>query len=350
MNDSSNSSSPPPVVTQTSGGARSEKPGKNKGCLIGVAVAGVVALLILVGFIVLIVKVVPDGGTRSFPEELVEGSILADGKVAVIRVNGVIESDGPRSMGEAVVRMLRQARDDKDVKAVLLRVNTPGGGVTASDEIYHAIKQVRAKGKPVVVYMETMATSGGFYIACAADKVFANETTLTGSIGVIIGSYNLTGLMDKVGVKPMVFRSGEFKDTLSPTREMRDDEIEYIQSLVDESYTKFLGLVAEARGLDPEVLRNGLADGRIMSGATAKEVGLIDECGYLDDALAAVKKLAGDSDLAVVEYRSVPKLSDILALGAKSDSKIEVNLGSEFKPDLKPGVPYLLPAELIRGF
>lgn len=316
------------------------------GCLIGAGVFILLALA-LVGFIFNgLAKLGSMGGTAdSYPETLVEGNLFGDKKIAVIRVEGVIESGGDNSMAEVAIGMLKQARLDDSVKAVVVRVNSPGGGVTASDEIYHEMNKVREAGKPVVVYMETLAASGGYYIACAADEVIANETTLTGSIGVIIASYNVSGLMDKVGVQPMVFKSGDFKDMLSPTREMRPEEQEYVQSMVMESYEKFLGLVSDARGISKERLRDGIADGRIISGAKAKELGLVDSNGYLDDAIAAAKSRAGGGEFSVVAYKKLPSIGDLIGFGAEAKGEIEVNISPQFLPELKPGVPYLLPSE-----
>ncbi|MCA8968075.1 MAG: signal peptide peptidase SppA, partial [Planctomycetes bacterium] len=165
---------------------------------------------------------------------------------------------------DSIKNALEQAVADKNVKAIVLRVNSPGGEVTASDIIYNAVKKA-AKEKPVVVYMDSMAASGGYYVSCGATKIVASETTLTASIGVIIETMNYSELFGKVGLAMNVFTSGAFKDSLNGSRPMRDDEKAYVQNLVTQMYDRFLGIVSEARGVPKEQLKD-VADGRVVTG------------------------------------------------------------------------------------
>jgi len=286
---------------------------------------------------------------KKLQEEVYYKEDGAEGKVAVVFIEGVITGQGStyqESMAEQAIAQIKQATEDQSIKGLLLYLNTPGGEVTASDKIYHACEEFKKSGRPIVAYMDTVAASGGYYIACAADEVVANETTITGSIGVIIGGVNAKGLMDKVGLKSQTFTSGAYKDTLSMSREMREDERVYIQSLVDEMYEKFAGIVSKAREIPLDELRDGIADGRIFNGSAALQVGLVDQNGYLEDAISALRQRAELSAVRVVRYRSEPGIGDLLgALGvrAQSESEIKIDWGQgEFTQNLKPFVPYVI--------
>ena len=171
------------------------------------------------------------------------------------------------------------------MRAVVLEVDSPGGEVTAADIIYNAVVKTRAK-KPVVVYMDSLAASGGYYISCGGKYLMANETTITGSIGVIIQTLNYEQLFNKIGLASVVFKSGKFKDMLNGARPITPEERDYIQSFVMKTYDKFLGIVARERNLPAESLRNTVADGRILSGKDALEDKLIDGLGQIEDAFA----------------------------------------------------------------
>jgi protease-4 len=234
--------------------------------------------------------------------------------VGVVRVEGVITSDDAATAGlgtasaETVVQNLRAADEDPDVKAILLVVNSPGGGVTASDLIYHELKQVE---KPVVVLMGDLAASGGYYISMAADWIVANPNTLTGSIGVISEFPNASGLLEKAGVEFVVITSGPRKDFGSPYREMTDAERAYWQVIVDESYAGFVKIVAEGRKMSEDQVR-ALADGAVFTGRQALEKGLVDELGYREDALAKAAELGGlTGEPRVIEFDTRPRLIDL---------------------------------------
>ncbi len=273
-------------------------------------------------------------------------------RIAQIDLSGVISSDamgGGSSLVTETKQALDQALADRRVKAIVLRIDSPGGEVTASDTIYHAVKQANDL-KPVVVYMDSMAASGGYYVACGARKVIANVNTWTGSIGVIIQSFGYGTVMDKIGLKKRVFRSGDFKDTLSGHRDMTPEEESYVQNMVMQTYERFVGIVSAARGIPVETLKNGIADGRIMSGADAAALKLVDRTGYLEDAWQEARDLGGVKDAAVIRYtRPAPliQLPSLLAGASGGTHRLEIDLADRLLPKLLPGRCYLLPEALV---
>jgi protease-4 len=277
-------------------------------------------------------------------------------KIVRIDLEGIIASGAAGDLFsevgmnvDQIKRALEQAVADKNVKAIVLLVNSPGGEVTASDTLYHAVK-LAAASKPVVVYMDSMAASGGYYLSCGATKIVANETTLTGSIGVIIQTLNYSQTFGKVGLEMVTFTSGKFKDTLGGSRPMRDDEKAYIQDLVTQMYDKFVGIVADARKLDKEALKTGIADGRVLTGNDALQSKLVDQVGYVEDAYALAKKLAGTPDATVVKYRHNPSLADIfniLGQAKAASPTVTIDVSDRLLPRLEPGKAYLLPAHMV---
>lgn len=220
-------------------------------------------------------------------------------KIAVIYVDGVIM--GGRGQGgflsdaggtDAIIRQLHEARDDAAVKAIILRVNSPGGSAPASQELGSEIKKLRAGGKIIVTSMGDVAASGGYWIAAVTDKIYANPATMTGSIGVYIPYSNWEELYKKIGINQEKIKSGPHKDILSPERQMTAEERAIIQGMVDELYNQFVAVVAEGRHMDPAKVRQ-LADGRIYTGSQAKELGLVDELGTMYDAIDCAAQLAG---------------------------------------------------------
>lgn len=269
------------------------------------------------------------------------------GKIAVIPIQGIIHTDDQTEWGTSMVDSIKEALntalDDDEVKAVVLAVDSPGGEVTASDILYNEVGKVQ-KEKPVVVAMSSLAASGAYYIACAADWIVANETTFTGSIGVIIQTLNYEGLFDKVGLDSVVFKSGKFKDMLSGSRPMTPEETAYVEGMVLQVYERFLGIVARARNLPADDLRKTLADGRILTGKDAVEAGLADQTGYIEDAYEKARALADAPDAGVIRYESGLNFQRLLrVLGAGAQSKVEVQLtpGPRFR--MQPGRAYLLP-------
>jgi protease-4 len=234
--------------------------------------------------------------------------------VAVIWLDGTITNDPEEYLtlqGITPARtadLLKQAADPA-IKAAVVRVNSPGGSVVASDEIYHMLLEFE---KPVVVWMGDMAASGGYYIACGGDYVFAHPDTLTGSIGVISQFLNVEELMDKIGVDAVVITSGPRKDIGSPFREMSEEEQALWAGIIDETYEGFVELVAQARDLPPGKVRE-LADGSIYTGRQALELELVDEVGNLDDAIAKAAELGGiEGEPQVVELKPIITFFDLM--------------------------------------
>lgn len=220
-------------------------------------------------------------------------------KIAIIYVEGVIvggrgQSNVFMEQGgtDQVIKQLHEARDDASVKAVVLRINSPGGSASASQEVGEEIKKMRAKGKIVVTSMGDVAASGGYWLAACTDKIYANSTTMTGSIGVYVPYANWEELYKKVGIYQDKIKSGPHKDILSPERAMTSEERVIIQVMVDDIYNQFVGVVAEGRNMNEAEVRK-LADGRIYTGNQAKQLGLVDELGNMYDAIDGAAELAG---------------------------------------------------------
>ena len=286
-----------------------------------------------------------------------EGPASSSDRIVQIDLEGIIMTGAvqqsflskPESMVDDLKRQLAQAKADSRVKAILLRVNSPGGEVTASDTIYAAVKATSAV-KPVIVYMDSVAASGGYYVACGATKIVANETTLTGSIGVIMEGMSYHGLFDKIGLGTETFTSGKFKDTLSGSRPMRQDEKDYIQALVDKMYQRFVAIVAEARKVPVAELTGGVADGRILVGSEAVTAKLVDKVGYIEDAYNLARSEGKSPNAMVVRYgREALSLLDVLTMEARQEQKVELTLpGAAALPKLAPGRAYYLPPAWLR--
>jgi protease-4 len=276
------------------------------------------------------------------------GARTSPDRVALIMMRGLISSNIPGNVSDSMVEDMRaalqQARDDNRVKAIVLEIDSPGGEVTASDEIYNAVVKARAK-KPVVVYMDSLAASGGYYVSCGGKFLMANETTITGSIGVIIQTLNYEQLFNKIGLASVVFKSGKFKDILNGARPITPEERELIQSFVMQTYDKFLGIVAKERGVSADTLRNGIADGRILSGKDALNNKLIDGLGQLEDAFNKAKQLGNAPDATVIKYGPPFNWSRVFrAFGQTGESKIQLQLPKELIPQLESGRAYFLPS------
>ena len=214
-------------------------------------------------------------------------------KVAVVQVEGVIGTEVSRGLDtEDIVRTLSEYRDDPAIRAVVLRINSPGGVVAPTQEIATAVRRLREAKKPVVASLGSVAASGGYYVAVAADRIYASPGTLTGSIGVVMQLANVEGLLKKVGVEYVVVKAGAYKDVGNFARPMTPEERRILQSLLDDVYDQFIGAVAEGRGLDPQTVRS-FAEGRIYSGRQAQGLKMVDDLGGLDDAIDAAAKMAG---------------------------------------------------------
>ncbi|HUG38671.1 MAG TPA: signal peptide peptidase SppA [Candidatus Limnocylindrales bacterium] len=215
-----------------------------------------------------------------------DGALPGGPRVAIVELEGVIMD------ADAIVRELREHQDNPSVRAVVVRVNSPGGVVAPTQEIVAAVQRVRKAQKPVVASLSSVAASGGYYVATAADRIFANPGTLTGSIGVVMQMVNVEGLLKKAGVDYVVVKAGRYKDVGNFSRAMTPEERRILQELLDDVYGQFVNAVAEGRNLDREtVLR--FADGRIYSGQQAHRLKMVDELGGLEEAIEAAAKLAG---------------------------------------------------------
>lgn len=250
--------------------------------------------------------------------------LSSEDRIALIRVEGVI-LDSQTTIGE-----LKRFSENPSVKAIVIRIDSPGGGVVPSQEIYDAVKRIRSKNnKAVIASMGSVAASGGYYIAAATDRIVANPGTLTGSIGVIMETANVEGLLQKIGVEGVIIKSGKYKDVGSPIRKMSADERSLLQAVMDDVHKQFIEAVAEGRSLELRAAQ-ALADGRIFTGRQAKEAKLVDELGDLEDAIQLAAEVVGiEGEPKVVEPRRRFSLREIL------DSKLRLMFP---KLDIQPGV------------
>jgi protease-4 len=240
-----------------------------------------VGFLSLCGLFVIIILFLWLSGRYGLPEKL----MIGENDIAVIEIEGVLTKSKP------IVEKLLRYKKDESIKAIVLRINSPGGGVGPAQEIYSELLKLRNK-KKIIVSMESVAASGGYYIACAAHKIVANPGTITGSIGVIIEFANIEELLGKVGLKSVVIKSGKYKDILSPTRPMTPEDRALIQGVIDSVHNQFIEAVAKGRNLPKEKVIK-IADGRIFSGEQAQAIGLVDQLGNFQDAIDAAAKMCG---------------------------------------------------------
>ena len=235
---------------------------------------------------------------------------------------GVVEIEGAIADARDAIENIRRFREDEDIKAIVIRIDSPGGAVGPSQEIYREIRKT-VETKKVVASMGAVAASGGYYVACATDGIVANPGTITGSIGVIMGYTNFRQLLDKIGMVPVVIKSGPYKDTGSPTREMRDDEREILQAITSDIHEQFVTAIAEGRKMDRALVEQA-ADGRIFTGEDAKARGLVDRLGNFEDALEWAGVLGGiegkvvpvyarDEKLSLLRYLMSSSLSDLMS-------------------------------------
>ena len=292
-------------------------------------------------------------------------------KIAVIRVEGIITGSTVDQAGNNMVDVIKaqldRASEDARVKAVILKVDSPGGEVLASDQINKAIQEFQTDqpeehghpahiGKPVICSMGNLAASGGYYISAPCRWIVADELTLTGSIGVIMHGYNYRGLMDKIGVMPMTFKSGKFKDMLSPdrsTNEIPPEEHQMVQDLINDTYQKFKGVVGDGRsnahalnkkeGHELATNWTNYADGRVLSGKQALDLGFVDQLGDFDDAVDKTESIANCGDATLIEYQERYDLSNFFSMFGQSGEAhdIKLDLGTDM-PKLRAGCMYFL--------
>ena len=298
-------------------------------------------LIIIICVLCMIVEIfLPKGRTRTkiiqtkfeddsnFPiKPFIAHSPFKGERISVIKLEGVISDSSGTSLfkdltsSSSTLELITKSSKEPSVKAIVIRVNSPGGTVAASQEIYHAILKAKKK-KPVIITMGDVAASGGYYIASAADVIFANPGTLTGSIGVITSYLNFYDLLTKIGVKGITIKSGEYKDIGNPTRPLTDEERKILQSLLDDSYEQFIIDVARGRGVKVDYIKK-IAKGLIYSGKQAKKIGLVDHIGDYYSALRYAQKLSkerfpeltrkyGNKDLPVEETWKGTSFLDLL--------------------------------------
>lgn len=280
------------------------------------AVGLIVAFLVVMG--VLSVRVVNKPGNTN--------SLRGSAVVGVIEINGVLGGEatslltGSSADSSRIMKAIRTAAKRPDIKAVVVRINSPGGTAVAAQEIGIELDKLRKTGKPVVTSMGDVCASGGYWIACSSDYIVANGTTLTGSIGAIMETTNLEGLYDKLGIKQEVFKSGKHKDIGSATREITPQEREILQAVVSDSYTQFLNQVKKGRQgkIDPPELED-IADGRVFTGETAVQLGLVDSLGNYYDAVKQAEDMAGITEESRIEVLNAEKLWDSLVLGTRAN-------------------------------
>jgi len=324
------------------------------GCLVVFAAAGVAGALIVVAIILIALTGtaarfagVGAGKERFRFEEITVRGNPGDPKIVVVPLEGVISmSKGFVSAVDPVTAFkaqLQKARQDRQVAGLVLLIDSPGGGVTGTDIMYQEVMRFRETGKPVVACITDVGASGAYYVACASDRIVAHPTTITGSIGVIIPLFDASKLLGVLGIRTEGVKSGEFKDMGSPfavkSPEQKQKERELFQAIIDEMYERFVRVVAEGRDLEAKEVRQ-VADGRVLTGQQALELGLIDRVGYEEDAVELVKQMAGLPSAHLVQYRRVVSFTEAL-VGLKGAPAVEVNLGGHFAPLLQARPMYL---------
>ena len=298
-------------------------------------------------FLALIIGLSMIGGLFIAPK-VKQSKLNGNGKIAIVYVDGMIVGGrGQVSLltegggTDSLIRQLHSARDDASVKAIVLRINSPGGTVPASQEVGEELKKLRATGKPVITSMADMAASGGYWLAACTDRIYANPSTITGSLGVYMPYSNWEELYKKIGVRQEKIKSGPHKDILSPDRELTAEERAIVQAMVDDMYTQFVAVVAEGRHLEEAKVRQ-LADGRIYTGRQAKELGLVDELGNMYDAIDGAAAMAGiQGKPEIVEYGKMSALEAIF--GAQDNLASEQMLLKRLAEMLTPAGPAAKP-------
>ncbi len=247
---------------------------------------------------------------------LISYNFITDGKFDISKDSpriAIVELIGPIYDSRPIIRQFKKYSEDDDIDAILFRISSPGGGVSASQEIYEEVRKIRNNGKTVLASLGTVAASGGYYAAIAANKIMSNPATVTGSIGVIVGLPNYEGLMNKLGLSYVNITSGPHKDSGSPYKELNEEDREIFQNIVDDLYGQFVSAVAEERDISETRVRE-VADGRIYSGLQALKLGLIDTLGTYADAIKYAVELAGLSGKPTIvkERRKQPSLYELI--------------------------------------
>jgi len=286
---------------------------------------------------------------QPFTEEVVkEGNELK--KIVILDVNGVIQDTGETSSflqssgynHQDFMKKLNYIKEDDSVKGIIIKVNSPGGGVVESAEIHDKLAEIQKKSKkPVYISMGSMAASGGYYISTAAKRIYASPETMTGSLGVIMEGINYEGLADKYGVDFVTIKSGKHKDIMSPTRKMTEEERQILQSMINNSYQGFVKVISEGRNLPVNQVKK-MADGRVYDGRQAKDLHLIDGFGYLDDVVNLMKKQEKLTGAQVVRYSDSLGLGSLFSMQAKKLMGENVEMAGFMKILSKPNSPHLM--------
>lgn len=275
-----------------------------------------IAALVILGICVVSALV----GIAFIPNTPMDG--FSGGKIAVVRIEGSITGSsglgilGGGTSATDIAKQIKRAGEDPSVKAIVLRINSPGGSAAASQEIYQEVLKSRENGKVVVASMGDSATSGGYYVACAADKIVANPGTITGSIGVIFSQLQYSELMEKYGIEANIIKSGKYKDIGSPFRNMTEEDRQILQNMVDDIYNQFINAVVEGRDMNRSKVLE-LADGRIFTGRQAEEKGLVDELGNYHDSIQIAANMSGVDKPQIVEYGRTTPFESFLGLFAR---------------------------------
>ncbi len=286
--------------------------------------------------------------TLPLREKTIQGT--AAEKILLVDLSGIISEKGAGSslsLSEDVVSRIKEeltlAAEDDQIKALLLRINSPGGTVTASDLIHHEITAFKTKRRvPVVAIIMDVGASGGYYVAAAADRIIAHPTSVTGSVGVIMLRVNAEGLLQKIGIETGTIKSGAKKDIGSPFRPMGEDERAIFQTMIDGFQSRFLDVVSKGRGSLPAERLKLVADGRVLTGPQALQLGLVDQIGYLDDALTTAKQVAGLTDARVVIYARPGSYKQNIYSQLQGESSIEALARLDVMSLVRGGTPQFL--------
>ncbi len=314
---------------------------KGKGCLgillgifIGLLIGGIIGCYAVKGTISAAMEsVVRDVGSGGRSSSSVASKVLCDGDpdkiIGVVRIDGVIthEKLTKGACSETICELLDTLMETEDsLKAIVLDMNTPGGEIIASEDIWRKVREINER-IPVITFMRDMGTSGGYYIAAGSRWIVARPTTFTANIGVIMSGLNATGLADKIGIAPKVYKSGAMKDMMSPLRPATPEEDRHLQALIQESFHQFADVVAQGRPqfqTAEDVMNAEFGDGRVLSGRQAKEAGLVDELGTFEDAVAAAEREAGIHDAQVVRFgRKMSWLDSLMEMKFSQRTAIE---------------------------
>ncbi|MEI7484183.1 MAG: signal peptide peptidase SppA [Ignavibacteriota bacterium] len=270
----------------------------------GIIIGILVMAMLFVGFsIIIFATALVKTGDKGYDYEEVRSG---KGKIAIVELDFTIIDSKP------IVRQFKKYREDKSIKAIVLHVNSPGGGVAASQEMYEEVKKTRDAGIPVIVSFGSIAASGGYYVACGGSLIVSNPGTLTGSIGVIISLMNFKELTDKLGIKDFTIKSGELKDAGNPMKEINEKDRAYFQDIVDDSYEQFLDVVSKERKIDKEEVRR-IASGRVYTGRQAKDIRLVDSLGTLEDAIKIAGVMAKiEGEPAIVKEKGKRNIFDYI--------------------------------------